>query len=72
MQLNRDLEVIDEFALFPRLALTVMVVMFGAVSLIALNALIAFMGDSFNKVAEKRNANLAREKASLIVELYSK
>ena len=41
------------------------------ISLIVLNALIAFMGDSYNKVSEQRYSELSRERASLIVELYT-
>jgi hypothetical protein len=64
-----DRDVVENYALHPTATLALMVLMLLSISLIVLNALIAFMGDSYNKVSEQRYSELSRERASLIVEL---
>lgn len=65
-----DIDVIYELAENRVLALVVTTLMLLATLLIALNALISLMSESFGRISKIKHAVLAHQKAKLILELY--
>jgi len=56
---------------YPEIAVTIFVLAVIIILVIALNTLIAILGDSFSRVQENSTANRRRERAELIVEYFS-
>ena len=56
---------------YPEIAVTIFVLAVIIILVIALNTLIAILGDSFSRVQENSTANRRKERAELIVEYFS-
>jgi WD40 repeat protein len=66
--LDFDVDTLRRNSVNSQLAITIFVSQMALISLVSLNALIAFMGDSYSRVAKTQVAERMRERAALVCE----